>query len=431
MPTTASPTPTSWRAQPGDHRRPAAHRRQLALDGRHRHRRVQMLRVLFAALAEPRAGIAEPLLLQRPARHVPRVRGHRAGRGDGRGRADRPEQVAQRGRDRLPKDFDRRSLVVGDLRQLRLLRHRQADQGVHRRRSATTSSTSTTGARSRSDKTVNLTYEGVVAKLKKPGSARSPTRCSRTCARRVRPDLRRTQALPGVRRRRASTRRRSRQRLDGKNIAELLRACRSPTSRRSCARIDAPRSRRCSTRSPRGSSTSSASGSATCSLDRDARRCRAARASACKMVRHLGSSLTDITYVFDEPSVGLHPHDVHRLAGLLQRAPRQGQHGARRRAQAGHDRDRRPRRRHGPGRRPRRRRDRLRGRLRRPAQVRHADRQPHRQAPADQDRAAQGRRRDRRSAARPGNNLKDVSRRHPARRADGRHRRRRLRQVHR
>ncbi|MBE2272424.1 MAG: excinuclease ABC subunit UvrA [Anaerolinea sp.] len=37
-----------------------------------------------------------------------------------------------------------------------------------------------------------------------------------------------------------------------------------------------------------------------------------------KMVRHLGSSLTDMTYVFDEPSVGLHPHDVHRLNELLQ-----------------------------------------------------------------------------------------------------------------
>jgi excinuclease UvrABC ATPase subunit len=31
-----------------------------------------------------------------------------------------------------------------------------------------------------------------------------------------------------------------------------------------------------------------------------------------------GSSLTDLTYVFDEPSVGLHPHDVGRLAGLMQ-----------------------------------------------------------------------------------------------------------------
>nr|WP_129336512.1 excinuclease ABC subunit UvrA [Cellulomonas endophytica] len=36
-----------------------------------------------------------------------------------------------------------------------------------------------------------------------------------------------------------------------------------------------------------------------------------------KMVRHLGSALTDLTYVFDEPSVGLHPHDIHRMNELL------------------------------------------------------------------------------------------------------------------
>ena len=36
-----------------------------------------------------------------------------------------------------------------------------------------------------------------------------------------------------------------------------------------------------------------------------------------KMIRHLGSSLTDITYVFDEPTIGLHPHDIERMNGLL------------------------------------------------------------------------------------------------------------------
>ncbi|WP_344716928.1 excinuclease ABC subunit UvrA [Gordonia defluvii] len=36
-----------------------------------------------------------------------------------------------------------------------------------------------------------------------------------------------------------------------------------------------------------------------------------------KMIRHLGSSLTDITYIFDEPTVGLHPHDITRMNGLL------------------------------------------------------------------------------------------------------------------
>src|SRR5207344_3231360 len=37
------------------------------------------------------------------------------------------------------------------------------------------------------------------------------------------------------------------------------------------------------------------------------------------MIRHLGSSLTDVTYVFDEPTVGLHPHDIQRMNELLLR----------------------------------------------------------------------------------------------------------------
>src|SRR4029079_12096892 len=36
-----------------------------------------------------------------------------------------------------------------------------------------------------------------------------------------------------------------------------------------------------------------------------------------KMIRHLGSSLTDVTYVFDEPTTGLHPHDIQRMNELL------------------------------------------------------------------------------------------------------------------
>src|SRR6185312_12031736 len=54
------------------------------------------------------------------------------------------------------------------------------------------------------------------------------------------------------------------------------------------------------------------------SLDRDSSSLSGGESQRVKMVRHLGSSLTDITYVFDEPSVGLHPHDVGRIAGLMQ-----------------------------------------------------------------------------------------------------------------
>ncbi|MEW2624248.1 excinuclease ABC subunit UvrA [Streptomyces sp. NPDC048106] len=55
------------------------------------------------------------------------------------------------------------------------------------------------------------------------------------------------------------------------------------------------------------------------SLDRPTGTLSGGEAQRVKMIRHLGSSLTDVTYVFDEPSVGLHPHDVQRMNGLLRR----------------------------------------------------------------------------------------------------------------
>ena len=53
------------------------------------------------------------------------------------------------------------------------------------------------------------------------------------------------------------------------------------------------------------------------SLDRPSGTLSGGEAQRTRMVRHLGSSLTDITYVFDEPSSGLHPHDVQRMGELL------------------------------------------------------------------------------------------------------------------
>ncbi|EMF02143.1 excinuclease ABC subunit UvrA [Streptomyces mobaraensis NBRC 13819 = DSM 40847] len=55
------------------------------------------------------------------------------------------------------------------------------------------------------------------------------------------------------------------------------------------------------------------------SLDRPAGTLSGGEAQRVKMVRHLGSSLTDVTYVFDEPTIGLHPHDIARMNGLLLR----------------------------------------------------------------------------------------------------------------
>jgi excinuclease UvrABC ATPase subunit len=53
------------------------------------------------------------------------------------------------------------------------------------------------------------------------------------------------------------------------------------------------------------------------SLDRPSGTLSGGEAQRVKMIRHLGSSLTDVTYVFDEPTTGLHPHDIRRMNGLL------------------------------------------------------------------------------------------------------------------
>ncbi|GAA2163914.1 excinuclease ABC subunit UvrA [Pedococcus bigeumensis] len=53
------------------------------------------------------------------------------------------------------------------------------------------------------------------------------------------------------------------------------------------------------------------------SLDRPAGTLSGGEAQRTKMIRHLGSSLTDVTYVFDEPTIGLHPHDIERMNQLL------------------------------------------------------------------------------------------------------------------
>ncbi|MEV1167612.1 excinuclease ABC subunit UvrA [Nonomuraea sp. NPDC049784] len=55
------------------------------------------------------------------------------------------------------------------------------------------------------------------------------------------------------------------------------------------------------------------------SLNRPSGTLSGGEAQRVKMIRHLGSSLTDVTYVFDEPTIGLHPHDIQRMNDLLLR----------------------------------------------------------------------------------------------------------------
>src|SRR5699024_10064292 len=55
------------------------------------------------------------------------------------------------------------------------------------------------------------------------------------------------------------------------------------------------------------------------SLNRPSGTLSGGEAQRTRMIRHLGSSLTDVTYVFDEPTIGLHPHDIARMNNLLLR----------------------------------------------------------------------------------------------------------------
>ena len=110
------------------------------------------------------------------------------------------------------------------------------------------------------------------------------------------------------------------------------------------------------------------------SLDRETDTLSGGESQRIKMVKHLGSSLVDVMYILDEPSIGLHPRDVHRLNELLQKLRDKGntvivvEHDPDVIKVADHVVD------MGPRRRRRRRRDRVRGLVRGPRAGRHADR---------------------------------------------------------
>ena len=137
--------------------------------------------------------------------------------------------------------------------------------------------------------------------------------------------------------------------------------------------------------------------------------CPAGSRSGREMVRHLGSALTDVTYVFDEPTIGLHAHDVQQMNHLLQRLRDKGntvlvvEHEPDVMAHC------RPRRRHGAPRRHARRRGRLRGTVRRARGLRHADRRAPRRC-ASRSRRTSGRRPARSRSGTPGCTTSGTSR---------------------
>jgi excinuclease UvrABC ATPase subunit len=93
--------------------------------------------------------------------------------------------------------------------------------------------------------------------------------------------------------------------------------CRSATWPSGSAASTSRRWRRCSRRCRHTLDSFVEIGLGYLSLDRPSGTLSGGEAQRTKMIRHLGSSLTDVTYVFDEPTIGLHPHDIQRMNDLL------------------------------------------------------------------------------------------------------------------
>lgn len=161
---------------------------------------------------------------------------------------------------------------------------------------------------------IGLSYEGVVVKLKRGLGAKDPdtlqphvrAEYDRIFTRATCPDC------GGIRLNAAARE----SRIAGVNIADLMAMQVSdliPVVRRIEAPTVAPILRSLAARLD----SLAVIGLGYLSLDRESATLSGGESQRVKMVRHLGSPLTDITYVFDKPSVGLHPHDVGRLAGLM------------------------------------------------------------------------------------------------------------------
>ena len=201
------------------------------------------------------------------------------------------------------------------LRRVGLLRPGQADPRVHQEGAARLPAP-------RADQGQGRRHQH---DLRGPDPARSRSRCCPRTGRRMQPHIRAFveravtfTTCPDCDGTRLSAGARS-SKIGGRQHRRRLRHADQRPRRSGCAASTSPPSRRCSTRCGTRWTPSSRSASATSSLDRPAGTLSGGEAQRVKMIRHLGSSLTDVTYVFDEPTIGLHPHDIQRMNDLLLR----------------------------------------------------------------------------------------------------------------
>ena len=321
-----------------DHRRPGADGRQLALDRRHRDRRERDApdRVQPARRAAHR--VAAGVLVQHPERA-----GHRGHDGRARQRVDRDLAQLQPARRHVPAlrghgqvndiDLDQlfdasKSLAEGAITipgytadgwEVRIY----AESGFldpAKKPSATTPSrnftTSSTRSRPRSRCSgINMTYEGLVPKLQKSLLSKDKDAMQphirafvdRAVTFTACPDCGGTRLNEAAR---AS-------RIDGHQHRRRLRDADQRPRRRGCARLDEPSIAPLLATLQQTLDSFVDIGLGYLSLDRPSGTLSGGEAQRTKMIRHLGSSLTDVTYVFDEPTIGLHPHDIQRMNELL------------------------------------------------------------------------------------------------------------------
>ncbi|WP_029433639.1 excinuclease ABC subunit UvrA [Blastococcus sp. URHD0036] len=163
---------------------------------------------------------------------------------------------------------------------------------------------------------INLTYEGVIPKIQKSMLSKDVEAMQphiRAFVERVItfqrcPECEGTRLTPEARS----------SRIDGKNIADVC-AMQISDVAEWVRGLDEPSVRPLLAGLQQLLDSFSGIGLGYLSLDRSAGTLSGGEAQRTKMIRHLGSSLTDVTYVFDEPTIGLHPHDIQRMNELLLR----------------------------------------------------------------------------------------------------------------
>ncbi len=165
-------------------------------------------------------------------------------------------------------------------------------------------------------KGINATYEGLIPGSRSRSSPRTGRRCSRTSGRSW---TGRSPSPPVPSAAAAGSARPPAPRGSGASTSPMRARCRSATWPNGSVALDEPSVAPLLAALQHTLDSFVEIGLGYLSLDRPSGTLSGGEAQRTKMIRHLGSSLTDVTYVFDEPTIGLHPHDIQRMNDLLLR----------------------------------------------------------------------------------------------------------------